>query len=220
MVSGVTTIQDGEPFSVIDGNGGTIYWGAGGTAFCTGCNVRAELAPANTGKCNSMGVCQSIGVATSGSTTARVLSGLNGGDGWINASAYTNTPCIGGIPNTQPFGPPNPNDPCGAAPAPANPFFGTPADPGYPFVGAGTGFGDSGVGAIMGPGQHNWDMSLIKNTKITEGLSTQFRAEFYNIWNHPQFNPPFDSRSTATFGEITSSSVPPRVVQLALKLIF
>ncbi len=213
-VSGVTTIQDGEPFSVTDSNGGTIYFGAGGLAFCTGCNVRAELAASNTGKCNVDGVCQSIGVATSGSTTARVLSGLSGGDGWINKSAYTSTPCIGGIPN--PGG--SATDACGAAP---NPFAFPAPDPGYTFVGAGTGFGDSGVGAIMGPGQHNWDLSAMKNTKINEALSLQFRAEFYNIWNHAQFNPPANNfGSPSTLGEITSSSVPPRVVQFALKFLF
>lgn len=192
QVSGVTTIQDGEPFTVEDSNGGTIYFGAGGLAFCTGCNVRAELASANTGACSAAGVCQSIGVATAGSNYARVLSGLTNGNGWINHAAYTSTPCIGGTVQGD----------CAGS-------------------GGGTGFGDSGVGAIMGPGQHNWDMSLIKNTKITERLNTQFRAEFYNIWNHPQFSPPANNfGSLTTFGDITSSSVPPRVMQFALKLIF
>lgn len=215
-ISGITTIQDGEPFSVTDATGGTIYYGAGGAAFCTGCNIRAELAPANTGKCASDGVCQSIGVATGGSNFARVVGGLTpGGQGWINTKAYTSEPCIGGIPN--PTG--NPAAPCGAAPnpflPPGPPFFGE----GSLFPGAGTGFGDSGVGTIMGPGQHNWDMSFTKDTKITEGTNLQFRAEFYNIWNHPQFNPPSNAVGS-TLGEITSSSVPPRVVQFALKFLF
>jgi len=178
-VSGVTTIQDGEPFTVIDGNGGSIY-GAGGFG---GGGVRAELA--SPGKCNQYGVCQSaIPIATSGSNTARVAS-------WINPAAFTSTPCIGGtIPSN-----------CGGS-------------------GGGTGFGNSGVGAIMGPGQHNWDISLIKNTKITEGTSVQFRAEFYNVWNHPQFNPPVNNLADSTFGQIQNSAVPPRIMQFALKYIF
>jgi hypothetical protein len=236
-VSGITTIQNGEPLSVIDSNGGRIYWGPGGLAFCTGCNVRAQLLPANQGKCNSLGVCSGSGVATSGSNHQRILSKLQNctANGWMNQSAFgavgsanlfnpcgTFTdaiPCIGGVPNTGPFGPPNPSDPCGQFPAPAfGPF---PADPGYPFVGAGTGFGNSGVGIVTGPGQHNWDLSLIKNTKITEGTSLEFRAEFYNIWNHAQFNNPADNVATpATFGLISSSSVPPRIMQFALKFYF
>ena len=52
-VSGVTTLQDGEPFTVIDGNGGTIF-GAGGFG---GGGVRAELNPGFLGKCNNLGVC-------------------------------------------------------------------------------------------------------------------------------------------------------------------
>jgi len=191
-VSGITTFQNGEPFTVIDSNGGTIYFGAGGLAFCTGCNIRAELAPANTGRCNALGVCNSIGVATGGSDTARVRSGLAGGNGWINHAAYVSTPCIGGTVQGA----------CAAS-------------------GGGTGFGNSGVGAITGPGQNNWDLAILKNTRITERLNTQFRAEFYNIWNHAQFNPPANNfGSVSTLGEITSSSVPPRVIQFALKLMF
>jgi hypothetical protein len=218
-ISGITTIQNGAPLSVIDSNGGTIYWGPGGLAFCTGCNVRAELVPANTGKCNSSGVCGAVGVETPGSNYQRVVSGLEGqaGGGWINASAFTSTPCIGGTPNASG----NAAAPCGAFPnpflPPGPPFFGE----GSLFPGAGRGFGNSGVGIVMGPGQHNWDLSLIKNTKITEGTSLEFRAEFYNIWNHAQFNNPANNvGSAATFGLINSSSVPPRVVQFALKFSF
>jgi hypothetical protein len=225
-VSGVTTIQDGEPFTVIDGNAGTIF-GAGGFG---GGGVRAELKPGNTGKCNSFGVCQSVGVATGGSNTSRVISGLNaettgacnGTSGWVNILAYGNcgpfgfsdsgmAPCIGGVPNPGGVA----TDPCGEMP---NGQF--PGDPGYTFAGAGYGFGNSGVGAIMGPGQHNWDISLIKNTKVTEGTSVEFRAEFYNVWNHPQFNPPVNNAADGTFGEIQNSSVPPRIMQFALKYIF
>jgi hypothetical protein len=213
-ISGITTIQNGEPFTVDSFFGGSIYYGAGGNAFCSNCNVRAELAAANTGKCSVEGVCQSIGVASGGSNYARVVNGLNhpGTEGWVNTSAYTSPPCIGGIPNP---GGGSLLDQCGEAP---NEFY--PGDPGYPFVGAGTGFGDSGVGAISGPGQSNWDMSFIKQTKVTEATNIEFRAEFYNIWNHPQFSPPSNYSDLGTLGQITSSSVPPRVVQFALKFSF
>ena len=193
-VSGITTIQNGQPFSVTDNTAGTIYWGAGGTAFCTGCDIRAQLAPANTGGCRADGVCGSFGVATSGSNVARVESGLTGGNGWINHAAFVPAPCIGGTVQGNCIG-----------------------------SGGGTGFGNSGVGIIMSPGQNNWDISLIKHTKITEALNTEFRAEFYNVWNHSQFNPPFNNYGGGTssnFGQITSSSVPPRVIQFALKLLF
>lgn len=212
-ISGVTTIQDGEPFTVTDSTAGTIF-APTGAGF--GIGSRAELNSANTGKCNSYGVCQGFGLATSGSNYSRVVSGLKGGDGWINASAFTTAPCIGGIPN--PTG--NAAATCGAFPSPffppGPPFFGE----GSLFPGAGFGWGNSGTGTIMGPGQQNWDVSLIKNTKITEGTSLEFRAEFYNIWNHAQFNPPVNNRSSTTFGLIDSSSVPPRIMQFALKFYF
>lgn len=207
QVSGVTTIQDGEPFTVSDGTGGTIFYGSAGAGF-GGQGVRAELTPAATGKCNSYGVCQTIGGASTGSNYQRVVSGINAPPdvgGWINTAAYTSTPVFGGSPN-----------PAWTA------GTGTGACSGLvpEFVGCGTGFGDSGIGAIMGPGQHNWDISIIKNTKVTEGTNIQFRAEFYNIWNHPQFNPPVNSDNNTFFGKIFSASVPPRIMQFALKYTF
>jgi hypothetical protein len=229
-LSGVTTIQDGLPFWITDANGGTIY-GTEGVA-------RAALAdPTNCSKVRFS--CQSgIAEATSGSTTQRAMPG----NSWVNAAAYTSmcvncaTPlpasspyCIGGTPNPAPFGAPNPNDPCGQNPVPArapNTLFpgdpGAPADPGAPFINAGTGYGNESVGALSGPGQFDFDMDLAKTTKITEGTSLEFRVEAYNLFNHSQFNEPYNTAisTTALFGAITSTSVTPRVIQFGLKFLF
>ncbi len=89
--------------------------------------------------------------------------------------------------------------------------------------GKATGAGDSGSGIILGPGQFNWDMSLIKSTKvggIHEDAMLTFRAEFFNAFNHPQFNLPASNFAQATFGHITTSSVNPRLIQFALKYAF
>jgi Carboxypeptidase regulatory-like domain/TonB dependent receptor/TonB-dependent Receptor Plug Domain len=203
-VSGVTTVQNGQPFTVIDGNGGTIFSPAG--AGFGGGGVRAELNPASTGKCNAYGVCQGIALASSGSSGARVLNGLSGlpcANGWINVQAFgtctglggtfaaTGTPCIGGTIQGDCLG-----------------------------SGGGRGFGNSAVGSILGPGQFNWDISLIKNTKVTEAVTLQFRTEWYNVWNHAQFNPPVNNVADTTFGQVQNSSVPPRIMQFALKLLF
>jgi Carboxypeptidase regulatory-like domain/TonB dependent receptor len=99
--------------------------------------------------------------------------------------------------------------------------FATPAVIGAD--GIGTGFGDSGVGIVRGPDQNNFDLAIIKNTRIgwpSEGLNLQFRAEMFNIFNHPQFSNPDNSFSSPTFGQISSTSVNPRIVQFALKLNF
>src|SRR3984885_12081989 len=98
-----------------------------------------------------------------------------------------------------------------------------------PMIGDGRGYGDSGSGILLGPGQFNWDMSALKTTKITERQMVQFRAEFFNIFNHPQFTNPnapqgasfsLPDRASGSFGQITSTSVNPRVIQFALKYIF
>ena len=98
----------------------------------------------------------------------------------------------------------------------------TSASVGIPTTGAATACGNVGLGAVLGPGQNNWDMSLSKTTSVfREGQTVEFRAEFFNIWNHPQFsNPTVGSNSLATFGEITTASVSPRIVQFALKYSF
>jgi len=89
--------------------------------------------------------------------------------------------------------------------------------------GIGTGFGNSATGLATGPGQSNLDLALSKTMSLgwpVETSSLQFRAEFYNALNHPQFADPDSNFSSSTFGVIKSTSVNPRVGQLALKWSF
>ena len=82
-------------------------------------------------------------------------------------------------------------------------------------------FGNSGIGIILGPGQVNYDISILKVTPITEGKTLQFRAEFFNAFNHPQFDNPVTTQNTAsTFGVIQSTATNPRIIQFALKFLF
>jgi hypothetical protein len=95
-------------------------------------------------------------------------------------------------------------------------------DPTIP-ASVGAGWGNSGVGIIEGPGQFNFDATLAKNTRvggIHEDAALQFRAEFFNLLNHAQFGNPVNNLALPTFGTIQSTSVNPRLVQLALKYIF
>jgi hypothetical protein len=84
-------------------------------------------------------------------------------------------------------------------------------------------YGDTGVGDVYGPGQNNWDLTLSKTTKvggINENGQLQFRAEFYNAFNHPQFANPELDVAAPNFGLITAASVAPRLIQFGLKYIF
>ena len=85
---------------------------------------------------------------------------------------------------------------------------------------SGTLFGNAPGGILLGPGQNNWDMSISKTTRIRENQSVQFRAEFFNAFNHPQFALPNVSLSGGSPGQITATSVSPRIIQLALKYAF
>lgn len=81
-------------------------------------------------------------------------------------------------------------------------------------------FGNVGRDTVLGPGLHNWDVSLIKNTRLGEGKNVQFRAEGFNIANHPQFSIPRSDVSSLQFGKIFSTAVFSRQIQLGLKLIY
>jgi len=83
-------------------------------------------------------------------------------------------------------------------------------------------FGDSGIGIILGPGQVNFDFSVQKVTHITENKTILFRAEFFNLFNHAQFNNPVTTQNTlgSTFDVIQSASTNPRIIQFGLKFLF
>ncbi len=217
-ISGVTTIQNGLPFWVTDSGGGTIY-GAGTSRALLANPINCS---ATTGNCQS-----ATPLATSGSTSQRAYPG----NSWINASAFirmaslpASSPyCIGGTPNPAPYGPPDPSVTCGTNPRAANTYYpGDPGTPGAPLINAGLGYGNEGIGALTGPGQFDFDMSLIKSTKITEWGTLEFHMDAFNVFNHPQFNVPnnLNINTAAQFGQITSTSVTPRVIQFGLKFLF
>jgi hypothetical protein len=79
--------------------------------------------------------------------------------------------------------------------------------------------GNSPRGALLGPGVQRWDLSLFKNTKISERFRLQFRAEATNVFNHTNFNRIRTTFATGTFGRVRDTR-DPRIMQLALKLYF
>src|SRR5271163_4442356 len=86
--------------------------------------------------------------------------------------------------------------------------------------------GDSARRWFHGPGLNNWDMALLKDTAITERVGLQFRAEFFNIFNHAQFFTPGGVTSfsnglatSSAFGQVPGAR-DPRIGQLSLKLKF
>src|SRR5258706_3343186 len=92
-------------------------------------------------------------------------------------------------------------------------------------------FGDLGRNAIFGPGFRNLDFSATKDFPIREPIVLQFRAEFFNLFNHPNFALPQGSFGTPSFGQITQTpdvaqgnpglgGGGPRVVQFGLRLQF
>jgi carboxypeptidase family protein/TonB-dependent receptor-like protein len=92
-------------------------------------------------------------------------------------------------------------------------------------------FGNAGRNRIYGPGLSNFDFSVVKNTavpRISETFAVQFRAELFNIFNHPNFQSPLDNTvlfnqngtSVGGAGRIDSTTTPSREIQLGLKVIW
>lgn len=132
----------------------------------------------------------SYGQIGTSGSTTSRLGGRSGGPGFFNTSAFCGEPIA---PNSA-----------------LSPGAGMP-----------TMFGNSGPGIILGPGNFNWDISIEKNFRIKESQDVMFRSEFFNAFNHPQFaNPAVAVSTPATFGQITATSVNPRIIQFALKYTF
>ena len=105
----------------------------------------------------------------------------------------------------------------------------TTPTPGCLFLATPNRFGNLGRNVIIGPGFENIDFSLLKNTRIRENARLQFRADVFDLFNHPNFAQPNRIVSTAagnTFGQINQTRFPvgdsgsSRQIQLALKFIF
>jgi hypothetical protein len=97
--------------------------------------------------------------------------------------------------------------------------------------------GTSGRNILRNPHFRNWDFSMVKDTKVGflgEGGMVQFRAEFFNVLNHPNFGPasgiayggftgspnPFSGKHSATAGLVKTQQGNSRQIQLALRIVF
>jgi hypothetical protein len=183
-VSGITIIQSGLPFSVLDSGAGTAFLGAGS-------------APGVTSASLASGATMSSGYSSGGIGT-RV-------NGYLNPAAFTTAPLL----------------------------YPTECDPNQPdptiFPNSNfctTNFGNLGRNTFRGPGQKNFDFSLMKNFKITERQALRFSTDFFNIFNHPNFANPASTDvesiglTNSPFGKITSTVGTPRLIQFSLRYSF
>ncbi|MGB8116247.1 MAG: carboxypeptidase-like regulatory domain-containing protein [Candidatus Sulfotelmatobacter sp.] len=124
-------------------------------------------------------------------------------NGWLNPAAFTTAPLL----------------------YPAQ----CATDPNY----CTTGFGSLGRNIYRGPFQQNWDFSLIKHFKLTERQDLRFAADFFNLWNHPNFGTPLvtdyeqylawasgSQSSPDPFGKIVNTTGTPRLIQFSLRWAF
>lgn len=106
----------------------------------------------------------------------------------------------------------NPND----GPKTASEWFNTAAFQRVTQLGS---FGDAGRNIVQAAGLAQWDFALLKDFRLRESASLQFRAEMFNLLNRVNFGVPNDDLNSPTFGQV-QSALPPRQIQFALKLLF
>jgi hypothetical protein len=80
-------------------------------------------------------------------------------------------------------------------------------------------FGTANRRFFHGPGFNNTDFGLTKRTLITEKMAFEIRGEFFNVFNHAQFNNPGGNIDSSSFGIVTSAR-PPRIGQVSAKFIW
>ena len=76
------------------------------------------------------------------------------------------------------------------------------------------------IGSVRSPGMNNVDATLSKDFHFTERVRLQFRAEMFNVLNHPVFNPPTTTLGNANFGVISSQANLNRQMEFVAKLLF
>jgi hypothetical protein len=74
--------------------------------------------------------------------------------------------------------------------------------------------------SIYGPGFQDWNLSMFKTFPISERRGFQFRAECYDLPNHPNLSAPNYNPTSSQFGMITSKTTLARAMQLSLRLYF
>jgi hypothetical protein len=200
-VSGVTVIQSGDPLTPVDSRGGTAYGFGPGTRPLSTAILAAGMTRYNEASTISGNVQSRIGCGNTqlGATGAGTCSG----GGWFNRAAFDQVAFL--------------------APTVAGGGDGVGIDPNHVAGNYPTLWGNSSYGTVLGPGQFNFDVSIQKSTVVgglRENATLQFRTDFFNAFNHPQFVDPNVDISTGGFGQIVATSVNPRLLQFSLKYIF
>lgn len=80
-------------------------------------------------------------------------------------------------------------------------------------------FGDAARDIFHGPGTIQWDMSASRIFRFSERFRLQYKAEFFNIMNHANWNAPSSGLTSSTYGQVTTFGSP-RLIQMSLKMTF
>jgi len=216
----INSISAGNTLTLVDQNSPQQRWGRAssdrthrfvisGTWMLPGPSRGVEHAVLGGWELNGVAIVQSGSALTIGLTNATNVFGISEDRAQLTGTCMKNQLLTGGPTGTR-----------------LSDYFNKSCFTNPPIIGAdgkGTAFGNSGTGIVDGPGQANVDLSISKLLAFRwphDGASLQFRAEFFNTFNHPQFANPDANFSSPTFGVTSRTAVNARVGQLGLKFIF
>jgi hypothetical protein len=185
-ISGIVTYQSGLPFSVTDSTSGGAFGGGTGTGVLV-CRPAFDTTANANNSGNQLPASSGLPGCTPGTPTT-VQDAIVSGS--INGRLvhYLN-------PNFISLSSIVPNGATGA-----------------------TGYGNVPRNAFRGPFQQNWDFSVQKRFNLKESHEFQLRMDIFNVWNHPVFGFPSTVAlaTPGTFGQITQTVVPARLIQFGL----
>jgi len=101
--------------------------------------------------------------------------------------------------------------------------MGLPANAFGPTYANGRPFGDLGRNTLVGPGQASIDYAILKKTRLREGVSLEFRAEFFNLFNHVNRTTPnslLENAGGHGFADLSQLDSTPRQIRFGVKLVF
>lgn len=131
--------------------------------------------------------------------------GFGTGNYLINPNSFSNAQCPANPAPTDPICVPGPDMLPSSGQVVADPSLAT--------------YGTLSRNYRRGPGYINLDFEVSKTTAITERLKLEFRAEFFNLFNHANFDNPDTNINSSLFGQILTTE-PPRIMQFASRLSF
>jgi hypothetical protein len=183
-------------------------------------NRRADWSSSNADTRHRVNLAATYDLPFKTTSAARwLVNGWNVGGLVVLQSGLPFTVTVPGSPSNTGSGS-RANPVAGANPTPSNQTINFWFDPAAFATPSAFTWGTLGRNTLRGPGLYNFDLTAAKKFQLTERWRAEFRSEFFNALNHPQFGLPNSQIGVGTAGTITTTQRANRQMQFALRVVF